>query len=134
VINWRDPESKVSRHFRVKDVTKGDPRRIPPTLKLKGNAKKLAKALDKVTDEHGRLVINSWYRDPTTNARVGGASNSQHLYGHAADVKLAYANAKKQLEFEQAMDRTWRGGVGLGVKSGKGFTHLDLGAQRRWTY
>ncbi|GAL94822.1 MULTISPECIES: hypothetical protein [Microcystis] len=30
-INWNDPQSKISRYFSVSEVTKNDPRRIPPT-------------------------------------------------------------------------------------------------------
>lgn len=134
MINWKDPSSKISKHFTVKDVTKGDPKRIPPSMGLKRNAKKMAKALDKVVEENGRIIINSWYRDPESNRRVGGAPNSQHLQAWAADIKLAYANASKQIEFEKKLDRTWKGGVGRGVRSGKGFTHLDLGPNRRWDY
>ena len=134
MINWNDPKSKVSRHFTVKDVTKGDPKRIPQGLKNRRNAKKLARRLDDVVDEWGKLVINSWNRDSVSNARVGGAPNSQHLYGGAADIKLARATATKQLNFEREMDRTWKGGVGRGIKSGKGFTHLDVGPNRRWDY
>lgn len=34
------------------------------------------------------LIIRSGYRCPTHNTVVGGAKNSQHLYGSAADVDL----------------------------------------------
>lgn len=37
----------------------------------------------------GPVTIVSGYRDPAYNRRVGGASNSQHLYGNAADVPPA---------------------------------------------
>lgn len=134
MTNWNDSKSKVSKHFVVKNVTNNDPKRIPATLMHKHNAKKLARHLDKVVDKHGKLVVNSWYRDAATNRRVGGAPKSQHLNGGAVDIKLAYANATKQLNFEKAMDKTWKGGVGRGVKSGKGFTHLDIGPNRRWDY
>lgn len=133
MIKWNDPSSKVSKYFTVKDVTKGDPRRIPATLIHKRNAKKLAKRLDAIVDQYGKLIINSWYRDPDTNARAGGASNSQHLYGNAVDVRLSRANAAQQKAFEKAMDSSWHGGVGRGM-SKLGFTHLDLGPNRRWDY
>ena len=30
-INWNDPQSKISKFFRVSEVTKNDPRRVPRT-------------------------------------------------------------------------------------------------------
>ena len=32
------------------------------------------------------IIINSGYRSPTVNRAVGGAANSQHLTGQAADI------------------------------------------------
>jgi uncharacterized protein YcbK (DUF882 family) len=133
LINWNDPKSKVSKHFTVKDVTKGDPKRIPKGLTNRRNVKKLAKRLDSVVDEHGKLVINSWNRDPASNAKAGGAPNLQHLYGNAADVRLARADATKQRAFERWADGNWKGGVGRGMAK-LGFVHLDLGPNRRWDY
>ena len=37
----------------------------------------------------------SGYRDPDYNAFVGGAKESQHLYGTAADVRFAPAVANR---------------------------------------
>ena len=34
----------------------------------------------------GDVVVTSWWRSAATNARVGGASTSQHLLGTAFDV------------------------------------------------
>jgi zinc D-Ala-D-Ala carboxypeptidase len=34
----------------------------------------------------GPVAIDSGYRDPAHNKAVGGAKNSQHLYGNAADL------------------------------------------------
>ena len=33
-----------------------------------------------------KILINSGYRSPDLNARIGGAPNSQHLRGQAADI------------------------------------------------
>ena len=33
-----------------------------------------------------KIFINSGYRSPDLNARIGGAPNSQHLRGQAADI------------------------------------------------
>ena len=32
------------------------------------------------------ILVNSWYRNPVYNAKVGGAKNSQHTLGEAADI------------------------------------------------
>ncbi len=49
--------------------------------------------LQKIREVTGRpITINSGYRTPSYNKRVGGASNSYHLYGRAADIKGADLN------------------------------------------
>lgn len=35
----------------------------------------------------GQVGVNSWYRSPETNARVGGDPCSQHLFAIAADLQ-----------------------------------------------
>lgn len=44
--------------------------------------------LDRIRERVGfPLIINSGYRTPEHNARVGGMPNSAHLRGHAADIR-----------------------------------------------
>lgn len=46
------------------------------------------KVLDPLRNAVGRGIrVNSGYRSPALNARVGGARNSQHLFGEAADLQ-----------------------------------------------
>jgi uncharacterized protein YcbK (DUF882 family) len=130
VTDWKNPKSKVSKYFTVEEVTSGDPRRIPKDEETKRRIKKLAINLDKLRDRFGRIKINSWYRPEPINSAVGGAKNSQHIQGWAADVEFV----KDQREVEQWLEKNWVGGVGSGVISGKGFTHLDMGPNRRWKY
>lgn len=35
----------------------------------------------------GSMTVNSAYRNPSRNRRIGGASASRHMYGDAADIK-----------------------------------------------
>ena len=44
--------------------------------------------LDPLRKAWGRpIVVNSGYRCPALNTAVGGAVNSQHVYGEAADIE-----------------------------------------------
>jgi uncharacterized protein YcbK (DUF882 family) len=130
VTDWKNPKSKVSKYFTVEEVTSGDTRRIPKDEETKRRIKKLAINLDKLRDRFGRIKINSWYRPEPINSAVGGAKNSQHIQGWAADVEFV----KDQREVEKWLEKNWVGGVGSGIISGKGFTHLDMGPNRRWKY
>ncbi len=93
---------------------------------------RIAKALEDIRKRFGNkpITINSWYRDPATNAAVGGASQSRHLLGDAVDFVVSgvhpydvYAN----------LDRWW--GSQGGLASSKVFTHIDArGYRARWNY
>ena len=51
--------------------------------------------LDPVRERLGKAVIvTSGYRPPKLNKAVGGASNSNHLYGHAADIHIKGSNVE----------------------------------------
>jgi zinc D-Ala-D-Ala carboxypeptidase len=73
--------------------------------------------------------INSAYRDPEHNRRVGGATKSQHLLGNAVDIALE-GHDRKQL-LRMAIDL---GAKGIGF--GRTFLHVDLrpGPQKVFTY
>ena len=140
-IDWGNPQAMVSKYFSVAEVTQNDDRRIPiPGSEVEANILALAKELDKVREAWGGPIgVTSWYRPPTVNREVGGASQSQHLTGSAVDI---YPHNGKDLAFEQFLDSKWGGALGYGQTSGRGFTHLDLrggGWERgpgaiRWSY
>ena len=54
------------------------------TIKVR---RELVRGLEELRDIVGPIGILSGYRDPQHNAAVGGASNSQHLYGNAIDPR-----------------------------------------------
>jgi uncharacterized protein YcbK (DUF882 family) len=73
--------------------------------------------LERLRLEVGKpCVIVSGYRSPTTNRAVGGAVNSQHLYGRAADLRTGYATR------DQAVAA---GFTGIGVCGGWA-VHVDV--------
>lgn len=63
------------------------------------------------------LQIVSGYRSPVTNHSVGGARNSQHLYGRAADVLPG------RFTVDQALDC---GATGVGYSSAGWVVHVDV--------
>ena len=90
---------------------------------------KLVEKLQRLRDRIGKpLTINSAYRCPERNKQVGGAKNSQHLHGKAADVSLHNVampiEKVKELAIEIGFD-----GIGLYDT----FIHLDTrGYPARW--
>lgn len=75
------------------------------------------------------ISVTSGYRPPSVNKRVGGASNSQHLFGNAVDFKVAGISPQKVYRW---LDPQWNKG---GLASSRSFTHIDLrGYRARWSY
>ena len=46
----------------------------------------VSKVLDPLREKVGAIRINSGYRTPAYNKQIGGATNSQHCKGEAADI------------------------------------------------
>lgn len=78
--------------------------------------------------------INSAYRSPVYNRSVGGAVNSQHLSGKAADVVMdgiTPSEVADAIEFLIDVGLMKEGGVGRYDT----FTHYDIrGTKARWDY
>jgi hypothetical protein len=84
--------------------------------------------------ENGNPVkwqINSWYRDPVSNAAAGGSSSSFHMSGAAIDFYPPGGNAQMNVIYDD-LEPTWDGGLGDGRHIG--FIHVDTGSNRRWGY
>jgi hypothetical protein len=76
------------------------------------------------------IKVNSWYRDPVTNRRVGGASQSRHMVGDAVDFHIPGVSLK---DVYDRLDPWWASRGGLA--RGQGFVHIDgRGYRARWTY
>lgn len=60
--------------------------------------------LDPVREAYGKPVrVNSGYRCPKHNLKVGGAVGSQHMKGEAADIRCADNEALRRLIKEQGV-------------------------------
>lgn len=64
-----------------------------PDAKTWANLTELAIALQSIRDYYGKPIsVNSAYRCPKLNEKVGGATTSQHMTGFAADIKPTDGN------------------------------------------
>lgn len=66
------------------------------------------------------ITITSACRCPERNKKVGGAANSQHLYGRAADIVVSQLTLSRAADFAHC----WLGDSG-GVGEYADFVHID---------
>lgn len=118
-------------HFTWGEFTK-NLTRVPQSERVVDGIERLAYYLESIRAQFGNptITINSGYRPTAINKAVGGASNSQHLYGAAADIVVG---GIRPHEVYKRLDK-WHGSKG-GLGDSKDFTHIDLrGYRARWNY
>lgn len=111
-----DGSRKLSENFRVREFRSRD-----GADKILVD-EKLVILLQKMREKFGVINISSAYRTAAYNKKVGGVSNSQHLYGLAADITIA--DNSKLLEAARYAEKIGFKGVGLDDKY-QNFLHLD---------
>ena len=85
-------------------------------------APRLVMVLQTIRDHFGAAVtINSGYRTPQYNTKVGGVAQSQHCYGTAADITVKGQTPEAVAAYARTIMPDW-GGVGIY----KSFTHIDV--------
>lgn len=119
----KNGNEKVSANFKVKEFAckdGSDPIFIAPSL---------VEVLQSIRTHFGKAVnINSGYRTPTYNKKVGGATYSQHLYGTAADIRITGVKPKDVAAYVETLMPNC-GGIGIYSN----FTHVDVRATKsRW--
>ena len=83
--------ANLSEHFKLGEFTRNSHSDIynVPTHEAIYNMKNLCKWLEVLRQRSGGPVrINSGYRSPQLNKKVGGAPTSNHLTGCAADIRV----------------------------------------------
>jgi len=108
------------------------PNFTPQELASKGNGSLLVdcESLDKLQAARTKagipFIINSAYRDPAYNKRIGGAEHSMHMKGKAFDVALN--GYSKSFWHKLFLDS---GFTGFGLHYAT-FIHVDTGNPRTW--
>ena len=119
----KDGGTYLSDNFKVKEFACNDG---SDTVLI---SDELVDLLQKIRDHFGVAVtINSGYRTSAYNKKVGGATNSQHVKGTAADI---VAKGIDPLTVAQYAEYLMPNSGGIGVY--QTFTHVDVRANRsRW--
>lgn len=122
-----DPQARLSPHFLLGEFLPRD-----PSYRYARVSPKLVEFLERFREALGGhpLRITSGYRPPAYNAAVGGAADSLHLDGLAADVVSEHVPFAVLAE---TADRLIGEAGGVGTYWGQSFVHVDLrGEYARW--
>jgi uncharacterized protein YcbK (DUF882 family) len=122
---------QLTENFNVIEFACKDGTQVPE--KYLCNVQTLAYNLQVLRDYLGEPVrLNSGYRTPSYNKKVGGKPASKHLTAEAADITVK-SKSPKQLAviIEKLISQGKMKQGGLGVYPG--FTHYDVrGTKARW--
>lgn len=121
----------MTNNFKKEEFRSNDGSHFP--YEVKQNLKVLAEQLEVLREYLGKPIkINSGYRSPEWNKKIGGTENSQHVLGKASDIVVDglspkdVADAIEELISEGKM---LEGGLGRYDS----FTHYDIrGKKSRW--
>jgi uncharacterized protein YcbK (DUF882 family) len=120
----------LTTNFNLNEFRSKDGAEFP--LEVIDNLKILASNLQVLRDEIGvSLRINSGYRSPSHNKRIGGAKKSYHVKGMAADIQNSTHTPKQLFDIIERLQAEGKMHDG-GLKSYSTFVHYDIGPKRRW--
>ena len=123
----------MTKNFNISEFNSKDGSKMPSDVFL--NMIKLANQLQILRDYTGRAItVNSGYRSPKHNAKIGGSLSSQHLLGKAADITIKDLKpAEVFMIINELIDMGLMLQGGLGLYEKKGFVHYDIRKTKaRW--
>jgi zinc D-Ala-D-Ala carboxypeptidase len=129
---------KLSQHFSLEEMTKSQTAsrkgiNNTPGEKEIENLKQLCEhVLEYIRVHFGKpITVNSGYRGPALNKAIGGAKNSQHMTGQAADIEIVgvdnkalFSWIKDNMEFDQLILEYYKEGV-----PDSGWVHVSWNSQ-----
>jgi len=123
--------AKLTNNFTLEEFNSKCGRDIPNNVLP--NILQLAKNLQVLRDAIGKSIsITSGYRSPQHNKKIGGAKDSQHVKGLAADIKVSGMTPKEvALVIEGLIEqgKMKQGGIGIYPS----WVHYDVrGTKARW--
>jgi uncharacterized protein YcbK (DUF882 family) len=126
--------AKLTNNFTLQEFNSKCGRDIPNNVLP--NIIQLAKNLQVLRDAVGKSIsITSGYRSPQHNKKIGGAKDSQHVKGMAADIKVAGMTPKEvALVIDGLIEsgKMKQGGIGIYAS----WVHYDIffggKNKRRW--
>jgi uncharacterized protein YcbK (DUF882 family) len=124
---------RLTENFNLTEFASKDGSAFPEDVKV--NLSELAKNLQALRDHFGRsITITSGYRSPAHNVRIGGARDSFHVRGMAADIQISGVTPQSVYNAIELLIKTGKmkeGGLGLY----KDFCHYDIRGKRiRWDF
>lgn len=119
VIVTTDKQKQIAKHFLGKEMACKD------GSKEYMYAPELMKILESIREHFNKpVIINSGYRTPEWNTKVGGAKNSYHMKGMAADIVVKGVSPKQVAEYASEIMQNG------GVIRYTNFTHVDVREQK----
>ena len=126
--------AKITKNFSLEEFKCKDGSDIPNDVIP--NIIELANNLQVLRDAIGKpITINSGYRSPKYNAKIGGVKNSQHVKGKASDLRVAGVTPKElALIIEGLIEqgKIKQGGIGVYPTFTHYDTYFDGKNKRRW--
>lgn len=121
---------RFTKNFAVSELACKDGTPVPKDLY--DNAKAICERAQVLRDFLGSaLLVNSGYRTPAYNAKIGGADKSWHLQAGALDLRAPGWSAELLAEVYEGLIRIKAVPDG-GLGKYDTFIHIDIGPARRW--